>query len=402
MKCFHTPQKSNFHILFLFPLILIVWGCASDQASNFSNFLPTPSQTTPTTPTPSIPNPSAILTPIPKSVTESLSPANTITQLSQYSNSAPLDLRLSSWPYPYRVKEIQVTMQGKKYPMAYMDVPPTGKLRGVVLLFHGKNFASDYWEKTISGLSQAGYRVIAPDQIGFGKSAKPSIDYHFDDLAANTKQLLRSLKISKTHVIANSMGGMLGVRFAALYPKTVEKLVLENPLGLEDYSKDIPPQQNATLLKLEMAQTEESYRKFLQSYFPKWQPEFERFVEIYVRMQKGPDYQTFSQTSVLTYQMIAEKPIVADLPRLKMPTLLIIGQQDRTVFGRRFAPPEAVKLLGNFPKLGENAVKIIPNAKLVPLANVGHIPHIEVPELFNETVLNFLKTSKKKGKSKKR
>jgi pimeloyl-ACP methyl ester carboxylesterase len=119
-------------------------------------------------------------------------------------------------------------------------------------------------------------------------------------------------------------------------------------------------------------------------------------------MQQGPDYQTFSQTSVLTYQMIAEKPIVADLPRLKMPTLLIIGQQDRTVFGRRFAPPEAVKLLGNFPKLGENAVKIISNAKLVPLANVGHIPHIEVPELFNETVLNFLKTSKKKGKSKKR
>jgi hypothetical protein len=178
----------------------------------------------------------------------------------------------------------------------------------------------------------------------------------------------------------------------------LEKLILENPLGLEDYSKDIPPQQNATLLKLEMAQTEESYRKFLQSYFPKWQPEFERFVEIYVRMQKGPDYQTFSQTSVLTYQMIAEKPIVADLPRLKMPTLLIIGQQDRTVFGRRFAPPEAVKLLGNFPKLGENAAKIIPHAKLVPLANVGHIPHIEVPELFNETVLNFLKNSKKKGR----
>ena len=115
-------------------------------------------------------------------------------------------------------------MQVKKYPMAYMDGFPTGKSRGVVLLFHGKNFASDYWGKTISGLTQAGYRVIAPDQIGFGKSAKPSIDYYFDDLAANTKQLLRSLKISKTHVIANSMGGILGVRSATLYLKTVEKL----------------------------------------------------------------------------------------------------------------------------------------------------------------------------------
>jgi len=239
MKRFHTPQKSNFHFLYLFPLILIVWGCASDQASNFSNFLPTPSQTTPTTPSPTIPNPSAILTPIPKSLPQSPSLVNTITQLSQYSNSTPLDLRLSSWPYPYRVKEIEVTMQGKKYPMAYMDVLPKGKPRGVVLLFHGKNFASDYWEKTISGLSQAGYRVIAPDQIGFGKSAKPSIDYHFDDLAANTKQLLRSLKISKAHVIANSMGGILGVRFAVLYPKTVEKLVLEKLCSTQKLLKNL-------------------------------------------------------------------------------------------------------------------------------------------------------------------
>lgn len=60
------------------------------------------------------------------------------------------------------------------------------------------------------------------------------------------------------------MGGMVGVRFARLYhPQTVQKLVLENPLGLEDYSKDIPPQKNDDLLKLEMAQTETSYRRFL-------------------------------------------------------------------------------------------------------------------------------------------
>jgi pimeloyl-ACP methyl ester carboxylesterase len=79
-----------------------------------------------------------------------------------------------------------------------------------------------------------------------------------------------------------------------------------------------------------------------------------------------------------------------DLPKLKMPVLLVIGQKDRTVFGRRFAPPEAVKSLGNFPELGRKAVQVIPNAKLVPIENVGHVPHVEVPDVFNKAVIEFL------------
>ncbi len=309
---------------------------------------------------------------------------------SRYANASPLDLRLSAWPYPYPTKEFKTTLQGQAASMVYMDVPAVGKQQGVVVLFHGKNFSSDYWAPTIAGLTAAGYRVIAPDQIGFGKSSKPDVPYHFDDLARNTQALLKSIGINKVSVIANSMGGMVGIRFARLYPQSVQKLVLENPLGLEDYSKDIPPQKNDNLLKLEMAQTETSYRRFLQSYFPTWQPSFEQFVEVYVRVQKGPDYPAFANTSVLTYQMIAEKPVVADLPQLRMPVLLVIGQKDRTVFGRRFAPPEAVKSLGNFPELGRKAAQAMPNAKLVPLENVGHIPHIEAPDIFIQTVVDFL------------
>ncbi|MBU3620826.1 alpha/beta hydrolase [Polynucleobacter sp. CS-Odin-A6] len=309
---------------------------------------------------------------------------------SRYANASPLDLRLSAWPYPYPTKEFKTSLQGQPATMVYMDIPAVDKQKGVVVLFHGKNFSSDYWAPTIAGLTAAGYRVIAPDQIGFGKSSKPDVPYHFDDLAQNTQALLKSLGIQKVSVIANSMGGMVGIRFARLYPQVVQKLVLENPLGLEDYSKDIPPQTNDNLLKLEMAQTESSYRRFLQSYFPVWQPGFEQFVEVYVRVQKGPDYPAWAKTSVLTYQMIAEKPVVADLPQLKMPVLLVIGQKDRTVFGRRFAPPEAVKSLGNFPELGHKAAQAIPNAKLVPLDNVGHIPHIEAPEIFIQTVVDFL------------
>lgn len=317
--------------------------------------------------------------------------APTWSQSNLYSNSTPLSARLDLWPYPFPTKTFEVIQEFQKAEMVYMDIPAKGKLRGVVVLFHGKNFGSDYWEPTIAGLTQAGYRVIAPDQIGFGKSSKPEINYHFDDLAQNTQKLLSSLGIEKAHVIANSMGGMLAVRFAKLYPQTVQKLVLENPLGLEDYSKTIPPQTNENLLKLEMAQTEDSYRRFVKSYFPVWQNQFERFVEVYARVQKSPDYPSYAKASVATYQMIAEKPIVEDLPKLTMPTLLVIGQKDRTVFGRRFAPPEAVKPLGNFPQLGKTSQRIIPKSQLVEFDEAGHIPHQEIPERFNQAVVEFLK-----------
>jgi hypothetical protein len=66
----------------------------------------------------------------------------------------------------------------------------------------------------------------------------------------------------------------------------------------------------------------------LQSYFPVWQPSFKQFVAVYIRVQKEPDYPAWTKTLVLTYQMIAEKPVVSDLPQLKMPVLLVIGKKD--------------------------------------------------------------------------
>jgi pimeloyl-ACP methyl ester carboxylesterase len=186
------------------------------------------------------------------------------------------------------------------------------------------------------------------------------------------------------------MGGMLGVHFARRYPDRVSALVLENPLGLEDYVPHIPPQKTADLLRLEMAQTAESYRKFLHGYFPHFKPEFERYVEQFARVQSSGEYPRFALVSALTYQMIYEGPIYDELPRLQVPTLLVIGQLDRTVFGRRFAPPEAVKSLGYFPALGKTSQQRIPRAKLVELEDVGHVSHLEAPERFHAAVLDFL------------
>lgn len=308
-----------------------------------------------------------------------------------YEGMEPLGAAMEGWGYPYPVQMLQFELEGRLVRMAYMDVQATQPNGKTVVLLHGKNFGSDYWAGTLRTLSAQGYRVIAPDQIGFGKSSKPEIRYSFDMLASNTARLLDHLKVPRAAVVANSMGGMLGVHFARRYPERVSALVLENPLGLEDYVLSIAPQKTPDLVKLEMAQTPASYRSFVRSYFPSsYRPEFERFVEQFARVQMSSEYPRFAHVSALTYQMIYDGPIYSELPKLAVPTLLAIGQLDRTVFGRRFAPPEVVKPLGNYPVLGKTAQQRIPGAKLVEFDGVGHVPHLDIPERFHATVLDFL------------
>src|SRR5436305_335730 len=100
---------------------------------------------------------------------------------------------LPGFNYPYPISEYAFTSQGQPMHMAYMDVKPDKANGHTVVLLHGKNFCAATWEATIQALSQNGYRVIAPDQVGFCKSAKPErYQYSFQQLAANTHALLAS------------------------------------------------------------------------------------------------------------------------------------------------------------------------------------------------------------------
>ena len=151
-----------------------------------------------------------------------------------------LDIELSNYSYPYPVKFIKLDVQQQKLSMAYMDVKPDNYNGRNILLFHGKNFNGAYWQTTIEALTREGYRVIVPDQVGFGKSSKPAhFHYTFQQLALNTKFLLDTLNVTKTTVLGHSMGGMLATRFALMFPGITKKLVLENPIGLEDWKLKI-------------------------------------------------------------------------------------------------------------------------------------------------------------------
>ena len=144
-----------------------------------------------------------------------------------FSQIKPLDATLSNYQYPFEVHYLDLQSQKQNLKMAYMDVKPQKSNGKTIMLLHGKNFNGAYWEKTAKDLSSKGFRVIIPDQIGFGKSSKPEFyQFSFSQLADNTKAILDELKIEKAIVLGHSMGGMVATRFTLLYPEKVEKLIL--------------------------------------------------------------------------------------------------------------------------------------------------------------------------------
>jgi pimeloyl-ACP methyl ester carboxylesterase len=269
---------------------------------------------------------------------------------------------------------------------------PGGSGNGkAVLLLHGKNFSGAYWKNTIRFLTENGYRVIVPDQIGFGKSSKPNIHYSFHALAANTRKLLETLNVNEVTVVGHSMGGMLATRFVLMYPETATKLVLENPIGLEDYRPLVPYVSVDEQYRNELKATAEDIRNYHKTYFVNWLAEYGEYAEVAVRQLMSGEYPRLAMSAALTYKMIYEQPVCHEFSNIKTKTLLVIGQADRTVVGKARVKKELLPHVGQYPELGRNTARLIPGAKLVEIAGVGHIPHMEMKDKFHEALLNFLK-----------
>jgi pimeloyl-ACP methyl ester carboxylesterase len=301
----------------------------------------------------------------------------------------PLTAQRADYPHP--VSYHHFAIEGQEVKMAYMDVKPVSGNGRVVLLFHGKNFNGYYWKDVIKFLSASGFRVIVPDQLGFGKSDKPNIHYSFSLLAANTYQILDSLKIKKVIVVGHSMGGMLAARFALMYPSTVEKLIFENPIGLEDYRLFVPCKSIDQQFGQEIKSDFNSLKNYQQSYYPEWKPEYKQYVTAQFEAMQIPDKRTAAWASALTYDMIYQQPVVYEFKNISQPTLIIIGQSDRTIVGKKLVPKEIVGLHGLYPELGKLFHEQVKNSKLVELEGIGHIPHVQDLERFKKEVLGFLK-----------
>lgn len=304
-----------------------------------------------------------------------------------------LDINLEGYNYPYKVKFDTLHSQKQKLVMAYM-YEAAGNSKATVMLLHGKNFNGAYWGETIKNLLAKGYNVFVPDQIGFGKSTKPKhYQYSFQQLAENTRIVMEKLKIKKVIVLGHSMGGMLATRFALMFPEKVEQLILENPIGLEDWRKWVPYKDLNFFYERELKKTAEGAKQYmLANYFHnEWKSSYDDLVYLQTAFLKHPDYPLLAWNSALTYDIIITQPVVYEFKNLKVPTALILGQLDRTALGKDLVPKDIAAQMGDYPSLGKEIAGEIPNSRLIELKGLGHIPHVENFNLFFEALMEVIK-----------
>ena len=304
---------------------------------------------------------------------------------------------LQGFDYPFPVQTFTFDSQRQPLQMAYLDVASDHPNGRTAVLLHGKNFCAATWEGTIRALTGAGYRVIAPDQIGFCKSSKPqAYQFTFRQLAENTRALLESLGIARATIVGHSTGGMLAAHYALLYPQATERLVMVDPVGLEDWSaKGVPPISIAQWYARELKTTAESIRNYerVTYYADQWQARYEPWVQMLAGMYRGPGRDQVAWDSALLYDMIMTQPVVDRFGQIKVPTLLIIGDKDVTAIGKDMAPPDVRATLGHYPELGRAAARAIPGATLVEFPALGHAPQMSDPEAFHTALLDWLSRS---------
>ena len=237
-----------------------------------------------------------------------------------------------------------------------------------MILLHGLGGDSSNWAATVGPLSKK-YRVIVPDQIGFGRSDKPLINYRVGTLVDFLNGFYKELKIERATLVGNSLGGFTAAAFALAFPQKVDRLVLVTAAGFA-----IPKEMDSRVLANLNASTREGIRQILSLVFYN-KDLFASDAAIdtfYARKMSAGDGYTIQRF----IESIARGEDVLDgkLGAIKQPTLMIWGREDGLV-------PLA---------LGERFKREIPGSELVVIEKCGHVPQIEKAAEFNAALMKFL------------
>ena len=298
----------------------------------------------------------------------------------------PGSINCEECPYPHPSKYLDIQVYTEDARIAYMDVPAQGAANGhTVLLLHGNNFGGFYFTPIIDALSKAGFRVVVPDQIGYGRSSKPVAPYNLSSQARNTYLILQAEKIERVMVVGHSMGGMLAARFATQYPKAVERLVIYNPIGLSDGRFDRPMPPIDELYRQALKADYQSIRSSLGRYVahnPKaWNAEFEACTRIRYSWTLSAEWPRLAMVQALISQMLYADPVVYDWSHIQVPTLAFGGAEDM-LLGPAARFQERMQALASTIPGGNGRVLLLPG--------LGHVPHLEAPATTLPPLVAFL------------
>ena len=289
----------------------------------------------------------------------------------------PVSINLEGYEYPYPVEYMNFSVYGEDVRIAYMDVAPTGPANGrTVILHHGGYYYGWYWKDQIRALSEEGYRVIAKDRLGWGKSSKPDIPYSINLWASNTARLMDHLDIEQAALVGHSIGGQMVTRFAFLYPDRITHLVTVNQVGLTDRraGRGFQPLTGEVDSNPDMDAVYASLLKWAEGNYVKWSPRYMEHMRIRYGQRLSGDWPRMAYISRITGHMRGMDTVVNDWQHIKTPTLILGGQEDYPSYAEE----------------ARNAASIFPNGEVILIPNVGHNPHEEAPDVFNAELIGFL------------
>lgn len=293
----------------------------------------------------------------------------------------PVSPDLEEIEYPYPVHYLELNRFGQDMRMAYMDVPPAGAGNGqTVVWFHGMNFYGEAYTETINVLREAGFRVVALDQIGFGKSSKPIVPYNFNFLVSNSKAVLDEIGVDRAAIVGHSMGGMVAARFALHYPEVATHLVLVNQIGLEDARLSRPWSDPGDGYNgpISRQRAYESALRTQQNYYPDWYPPQLEYVRRSFGHMISGDYPHYAQVRSLLGHMIYIDPVVYDWQHIGTKALVVGGEDD--------------ELAEDWGALAAHSAEELQDAALILYPGVGHNPQHSVPDQFHADLIRFLRT----------
>jgi len=254
-----------------------------------------------------------------------------------------------------------------------------------LLLIHGMAGSSATWRAVIPELAKR-YRVVAPDLLGHGESAKPRGDYSLGAFAAWLRDLLDELGIRRATVVGQSLGGGVAMQFTYQHRDYCERLVLISSGGLGPDLNWILRILSAPGAELVLPVVAPQPVLSLGNKLGSWlasagvkSPRAGEMWSAYCSLSDRPTRQAFLRTlrSVVDYRGQAVSALGKIHVSYGLPTLLIWGEQDRIIpVAHGYAAHEAV-----------------PGSRLEVLAGVGHFPHVESPTAVVDILDDFITTT---------
>ncbi len=235
-----------------------------------------------------------------------------------------------------------------------------------VLLVMGLSFTHEMWFRILPALLPF-YQVILFDNRGVGRSSVPRGPYSIAKMAHDAKAVLAAAGVSTAHVVGASMGGMIAQEMALQHPEMIRSLILactthSGLFGRWPDFRYVPRRASRD--------REERERSVVKLLYADSTPL--HLIEEDLRIRTGCNWST--QGFVNQFAGILLWSAYRRLPRLRIPTLVVHGDQDRLV------PPEN----------GRAVAKLIPGAKFELIENAGHVMTTDQPEICSDLIRQFL------------